>query len=245
MTEPGPSEPPGLQTPGACFTKEEAPSPLSPRRLQPQSLPAGPARPPPTSALRRKRKFTPEEKKDEGYWDRRKKNNEAAKRSREKRRVNDLVLEQRVMTLLEENAQLRAELLALKFRFGLLGEDPPPPCCPELAIFSEDSGFSAPGSPELAESFAEMGSARSEARSLLPHKLRFKAASEPEEPGAEGSDRLVGRAGGVPLLAWHGPPCSPMPTSANSSLHTQLASLSAEVAQLKRLFSEQILAKMI
>ncbi|XP_041789987.1 nuclear factor interleukin-3-regulated protein-like [Chelmon rostratus] len=72
------------------------------------------------SNTRRKREFIHEEKKDEGYWDKRRKNNEAAKRSREKRRANDMVLEQRVLGLLEENARLRAELLALKFRFGLV-----------------------------------------------------------------------------------------------------------------------------
>ncbi|XP_040001278.1 nuclear factor interleukin-3-regulated protein-like [Xiphias gladius] len=72
---------------------------------------------------RRKREFIPNEKKDEGYWDKRRKNNEAAKRSREKRRANDMVLERRVLGLLEENARLRAELLALKFRFGLV-KDP-------------------------------------------------------------------------------------------------------------------------
>ncbi|XP_033830019.1 uncharacterized protein LOC117377655 [Periophthalmus magnuspinnatus] len=72
---------------------------------------------------RRKREFIPEEKKDDGYWDKRRKNNEAAKRSREKRRANDMVLERRVLGLLEENARLRAELLALKFRFGLV-KDP-------------------------------------------------------------------------------------------------------------------------
>ncbi|XP_061089243.1 nuclear factor, interleukin 3 regulated, member 3 [Conger conger] len=84
------------------------------------------------NALRRKREFIPDEKKDEGYWDKRKKNNEAAKRSREKRRVNDMVLENRVMALLEENARLRAELLALKFRFGLVKDpsDPPAPPLP-------------------------------------------------------------------------------------------------------------------
>ncbi|GCC40029.1 hypothetical protein chiPu_0024353 [Chiloscyllium punctatum] len=75
------------------------------------------------SVSRRKREFIPDEKKDNTYWDKRRKNNEAAKRSREKRRVNDLVLEQRVIALLEENARLKAELLALKFRFGLL-KDP-------------------------------------------------------------------------------------------------------------------------
>lgn len=75
------------------------------------------------AAARRKREFIPQERKDESYWDKRKKNNEAAKRSREKRRVNDMVLESRVLALLEENARLRAELLALKFRFGLV-KDP-------------------------------------------------------------------------------------------------------------------------
>ncbi|XP_040892361.1 nuclear factor interleukin-3-regulated protein-like [Toxotes jaculatrix] len=75
------------------------------------------------NSARRKREFIPNEKKDEGYWDKRRKNNEAAKRSREKRRANDMVLERRVLGLLEENARLRAELLALKFRFGLV-KDP-------------------------------------------------------------------------------------------------------------------------
>lgn len=68
----------------------------------------------------RKREFMPIEKKDECYWDKRRKNNEAAKRSRERRRANDMVLEGRVLSLLEENARLRAELLALKLRYGLV-----------------------------------------------------------------------------------------------------------------------------
>uniref|UniRef100_A0A8B9YNX4 BZIP domain-containing protein n=1 Tax=Bos mutus grunniens TaxID=30521 RepID=A0A8B9YNX4_BOSMU len=67
-------------------------------------------------AVRRQREFTPEEKKDTVYWEKRRKNNEAAKRSREKRRLND----GRLAALLEENALLRAELRALKHRFGLL-----------------------------------------------------------------------------------------------------------------------------
>lgn len=75
------------------------------------------------NSARRKREFIPSEKNDDSYWDKRRKNNEAAKRSREKRRANDMVLERRVLGLLEENARLRAELLALKFRFGLV-KDP-------------------------------------------------------------------------------------------------------------------------
>lgn len=84
----------------------------------------------PSSSSRRKREFIPLDKKDEGYWDKRRKNNEAAKRSREKRRVNDMVLESRVLALLEENARLRAELLALKFRFGLVKDPSNTPILP-------------------------------------------------------------------------------------------------------------------
>ncbi|XP_059399002.1 nuclear factor interleukin-3-regulated protein-like [Carassius carassius] len=70
--------------------------------------------------LRRKREFIPDDKKDESYWEKRRKNNEAAKRSREKRRVSDYVMETRLVSLSEENARLRAELLGLKLRYGLL-----------------------------------------------------------------------------------------------------------------------------
>lgn len=72
------------------------------------------------SNCRRKREFIPEEKKDTVYWERRRKNNEAAKRSREKRRINDMVLENKLMALGEENASLKAELLSLKLKFGLV-----------------------------------------------------------------------------------------------------------------------------
>lgn len=84
----------------------------------------------PSTNIRRKREFIPVDKKDDGYWDKRRKNNEAAKRSREKRRVNDMVLESRVLALLEENARLRAELLALKFRFGLVKDPSNAPILP-------------------------------------------------------------------------------------------------------------------
>ncbi|XP_078141720.1 uncharacterized protein LOC139929162 [Centroberyx gerrardi] len=70
--------------------------------------------------LRRKREFIPEEKKDAIYWEKRRKNNEAAKRSREKRRMSDYVLESHFVALKEENARLSAELLAIKLHFGLV-----------------------------------------------------------------------------------------------------------------------------
>lgn len=72
------------------------------------------------TTCRRRREFIPEEKKDNLYWERRRKNNEAAKRSREKRRINDMVLENKLMALGEENASLKAELLSLKLKFGLV-----------------------------------------------------------------------------------------------------------------------------
>lgn len=77
-------------------------------------------KPKPNSNCRRKREFISEEKKDACYWEKRRKNNEAAKRSREKRRLNDMVLENRVMALNDENVRLKTELLQLKLRFGLI-----------------------------------------------------------------------------------------------------------------------------
>lgn len=69
--------------------------------------------------LRKQREFIPDSKKDESYWDRRRRNNEAAKRSREKRRISDVLLEQRVLELTRENQVLRAELFAIKEKFGI------------------------------------------------------------------------------------------------------------------------------
>ncbi|KAK7601255.1 hypothetical protein V9T40_008696 [Parthenolecanium corni] len=71
---------------------------------------------------RKQREFIPDNKKDESYWDRRRRNNEAAKRSREKRRFNDMILEQRVVELSKENHILKAQLAAIKEKFGINGE---------------------------------------------------------------------------------------------------------------------------
>ncbi|XP_070564207.1 uncharacterized protein [Ptychodera flava] len=69
---------------------------------------------------RKKRQFTPDEKKDMSYWSKRRKNNEAAKRSREKRRLNDIMLETKILALSEENTKLKNEIRELKRRFGVL-----------------------------------------------------------------------------------------------------------------------------
>ncbi|XP_051930212.1 nuclear factor interleukin-3-regulated protein-like [Hippocampus zosterae] len=69
---------------------------------------------------RRKRTFTPEGEKDAIYWQRRLKNNESAKRSRDKRRLHDFMLERHILALREENIRLRAQLLALQDHYAIL-----------------------------------------------------------------------------------------------------------------------------
>lgn len=59
---------------------------------------------------RKRRDFIPNELKDESYWERRRKNNLAAKRSREKRRLNDIVLETKVLELTNLNNIIKLKL---------------------------------------------------------------------------------------------------------------------------------------
>ncbi|KAJ1084964.1 hypothetical protein NDU88_005102 [Pleurodeles waltl] len=75
---------------------------------------------------RRKKTFTPADKKDSSYWDKRKKNNDAAKRSREKKRINDLVMEGKQVAIMEENARLKAELRLAKLQCDMLMKDHQP-----------------------------------------------------------------------------------------------------------------------
>ncbi|UJR25742.1 hypothetical protein I4U23_007092 [Adineta vaga] len=69
---------------------------------------------------RKKRAFIPDDKKDPIYWSQRSKNNLSAKRSRVKRRMNDLVLETKVSQLNNENQILRAKIDMLSKKFGHL-----------------------------------------------------------------------------------------------------------------------------
>lgn len=64
---------------------------------------------------RRKREMVPPEKKDAAYMSKRLKNNEAAKRSREKRRMKELLLEGQLLALNNENARLRDQVLRLRY----------------------------------------------------------------------------------------------------------------------------------
>lgn len=69
---------------------------------------------------RKKRTFIPDEKKDPVYWSQRSKNNLSAKRSRAKRRMNDLVLETKLTQLNNENQVLKAKIDMLARKFGHL-----------------------------------------------------------------------------------------------------------------------------
>ena len=73
---------------------------------------------------RKEREFIPDNKKDNCYWVKRHKNNQAAKRSREKRRMNDAAMGQRILELTNENTKIKQELDALKRRFGIPIDQP-------------------------------------------------------------------------------------------------------------------------
>lgn len=137
----------------------------------------------PKPTCRRKREFIPEEKKDHQYWERRRKNNEAAKRSREKRRINDMVLENKLLALGEENAALKAELLSLKLKFGLLSSTA---YTQEVQKLTE--ARAAGLYPELA---AQSSSSRDSVIKHSPHSIL------PERSVASDADLSLCRALGV------------------------------------------------
>lgn len=136
-----------------------------------------------STTCRRKREFIPDEKKDNLYWERRRKNNEAAKRSREKRRINDMVLESKLMALGEENASLKAELLSLKLKFGLVSS----------AAYAQEVQKISTSTSALYQDFVSPGSAKSSyARELEPSRLGSSCISvikhSPHSAFSDGSD---------------------------------------------------------
>lgn len=65
---------------------------------------------------RRKREFTPDAQKDSNYWLKRNRNNEAAKRSRQRKRLEEYILETRAFELQCENEKLKVALAAVNHR---------------------------------------------------------------------------------------------------------------------------------
>ncbi|RWR99395.1 ras guanine nucleotide exchange factor B-like isoform X2 [Dinothrombium tinctorium] len=147
-------------------------------------------------STRKQREFIPDSKKDDSYWDRRRRNNEAAKRSREKRRISDMVLESRVVELTRENAVLKAELHAMKEKFGLPLTQPiidaesvtvtlPESTCrgrrnnsPASVLVNISNGNGSSLSNHLIGNLT----------SSLPHKLRHKARTNTTNDSDSGSD---------------------------------------------------------
>lgn len=76
-----------------------------------------------SKSRRKNRAFIPDDKKDSTYWSQRSKNNLSAKRSRVKRRMNDLVLETKLTQLNNENQILKAKIDMLARKFGHLTND--------------------------------------------------------------------------------------------------------------------------
>lgn len=120
------------------------------------------------ASCRRKREFISEENKDASYWEKRRKNNEAAKRSREKRRLNDVVLESRVMALNEENLRLKMELLQLKLRFGLISASSYMEKTQQISSAAENKLVSE--NPHLLSNHVPMNSDSSEAELITQNE---------------------------------------------------------------------------
>ncbi|KAJ8345151.1 hypothetical protein SKAU_G00293440 [Synaphobranchus kaupii] len=196
-------------------------------------------------ALRCKREFIPEDEKDNGYWDKRRKNNEAAKRSREKRRCGSSVgspvfFDDRHVS---EHGKPRFE---------------PHPCPTEGETLGGDAPRGASRRPDSVEGMKS-----------LPHKLRFKTQGARDSSGTVGGDSrrspthpmgardipresitghlVPGGAAEEGQQSLQPGKVSQLPDSQyqaeNHGLHSQLTSLSREVAELKRLFSQQLLPK--
>jgi vrille protein len=72
---------------------------------------------------RKKRAFIPDNKKTPIYWSQRSRNTLSAKRSRVKRRMNDLVLETKLTQLTNDNGILRAKIDILTRKFDQLKHD--------------------------------------------------------------------------------------------------------------------------
>ena len=99
----------------ALLARESSDKHSNPMRNYANSVPELQLSPTFDSRQRRKREFIPEDQKDCNYWSKRKRNNEAAKRSRHRRRVEEVLLEGRAVELFRENEKLRATLSAVQY----------------------------------------------------------------------------------------------------------------------------------
>lgn len=111
-----------------------------------------------------RRRSIPDNDKTDAYWEKRRRNNEAAKRSREKRRYNDMAMEAKLFELSKENNILKSELTTIKHHkpssngasFQPIVQQPAPPK-PVIATVTPSTSLPLPGS--IASVMPQLGAA--------------------------------------------------------------------------------------
>lgn len=161
---------------------------------------------------RRKREMTPNDKKDAKYRDKRLKNNEAAKRSREKRKLSDLMREGQLLALSDENARLRAQVLSLQYCSGLRASASPRPVqSPSPFLFQRPRAATGGGASyqgsflavdqqatcQLGAQSPSFGPSQSGGDPKSPHMYGTQRALPPPPPGAHSHAAMF--EGGRPL----------------------------------------------
>ena len=179
-------------------------------------------------ASRKQREFIPDFKKDDHYWMKRRKNNEAAKRSREKRRMNDMALTGTISEVRVENQKLHRELRAIKQKFGLPVDqtfpyDPSEP----FQVTSDSSDTSSPGhlvsmAPDMGTNYAVFPTPLTHSSSVVSSPLQtalrqpprtisptFSTSSSTSTFTGAAATQLTMAAGTIPFLI---PVSSPSPS---------------------------------
>uniref|UniRef100_A0A182MZC6 BZIP domain-containing protein n=1 Tax=Anopheles dirus TaxID=7168 RepID=A0A182MZC6_9DIPT len=150
---------------------------------------------------RKQREFIPDNKKDDSYWDRRRRNNEAAKRSREKRRFNDMVLEQRVVELTKENHVLKAQLDAIKSKYNICGENLVSVDQIMATLPTNEQVLSSTKRVKLSSGGSSQGRSSSPTGSMIGFPLSRSPSRQPQQPTSPSQSH--GRASSP-----HSPPAS-------------------------------------
>uniref|UniRef100_A0AC35FDS8 BZIP domain-containing protein n=1 Tax=Panagrolaimus sp. PS1159 TaxID=55785 RepID=A0AC35FDS8_9BILA len=83
---------------------------------------------------------------DENYREKRKRNNDAAKRSREKRRKNDIAMEQRILELTKENSLLKSKVSTLETKLPEIQKIEP---CSSTTTTTSSVIVAGPSAPQL------------------------------------------------------------------------------------------------
>lgn len=129
----------------------------------------------------RRKSTIPDTSKDETYWEKRKRNNEAAKRSREKRRINDMAVEARLMELSRENSLLKNELDSVRKR-----QLPTPNPANLLVPTTPDIPSVVHSSPDIAAQIGALSPHQTSIATSVAHFASLGAPRSPFIPNAAG-----------------------------------------------------------